>query len=243
LPKQHTISISVLNNQDYWLLDGSLFLTEDQGHPTSGSIVTNTLTFPTQAQSTTTNLIGSTNPSTNKQIDTTAKQQYQITGNIQTSHGLVTSTVTSSLTFSNSEISVNPDNWDVVHGLQDVKTDETLSDFRGTSQRHVEETYTIDAASASVQQSDNQSNFLLPSNLGQSLNIVTDASGLEMQAYHSVLDLNLQGQANLQRADTTMATGSTTANAHFDDSEGLHYRHLLAALNGMVTLDQEELRF
>jgi hypothetical protein len=189
---------------------------------------TNTLTFPTQTQSTTTNLIGSTNASTNLQIEITATRQYQIRGNIQTSQGEVISTVASALAFSNTEVFVNPDNWGLVHGLQDVKTDETLSDWRGDTRYHTEETYTFDSASA----------FLLPSNQGQSLNIITDASGPGMADYQSVLDLSLEGQANLQRAGTTVTSGSTTASVHFEESRGNYYRRLLAALNGTVTLDQ-----
>ncbi len=56
----HTVSIQVANNQGYWLLAGSLFLYENHGKPTSGSVTTDTLKFPTQTSTTTTGILGST---------------------------------------------------------------------------------------------------------------------------------------------------------------------------------------
>ena len=245
---QHTISVSVFNNQDYWLLSGSLFLQEDNGHATSGSVTMNTLSFPTQAQRSTTPLIASTSPSSNSQVDITATTRYQISGQVHTSQGTFTASVVSSLNFSNDQVYTNPDNWEVVHGFQEVITDESVSGLLAKSTRHSDETYSIDTASGFIQTSQSQNAFLLPSNLSQTLNVVRDASSFNLPTLHSRLNLNLEAFANLQRGDSAanipdVVIGSTTAQASFETTSGLFYHRVLAARAGTVNMDQQESNF
>jgi hypothetical protein len=245
----HTITVNVFNNQDYWLLSGSLFLQEDQGHATSGSVTTDTLSFPTQAQSSTTALIASTSPSSSSQGDITAAAHYEISGQVHTSQGTFTASVVSALNFSNDQVYTNPDNWEVVHGFQDVTTDERVVGPQGQkSTRHSDETYTIDNASAFIQTSQSANAFLLPSNLSQTLNVVRDASSFNLPTFHSRLNLNLEAFANLQRGDAAasipdVVIGSTTAQASFETTSGLYYRRILAARSGTVNMDQLESDF
>jgi hypothetical protein len=249
LDGKHTIAVNVLNNQDYWLLSGSLFLQEDQGHATTGSVTTDTLSFPTQAQSSTTALIASISPSSNSQVDITAATHYQISGQVHTSQGTFTASVVSSLNFSNDQVYTNPDNWEVVHGFQDVTTDESMVGPQGQkSTRHSDETYTIDNASAFIQTSQSANAFLLPSNLSQTLNVVRDASSFNLPTFHSRLNLYLEAFANLQRGDPAasipdVVIGSTTAQASFETTSGLYYRRILAARSGTVNMDQLESDF
>lgn len=240
---EHTITINVLNNQDYWLLSGSLLLKEDHGHPTSGSVTLDTLTFPTSVQTSTTPLISDTSTTGNSQIDTTATQQYKVEGTIQTSHGTLMATVTSSLNFSNDQLYTNPDNWEVAHGFQEVTTDESLRDPRsGQSTRHSDETYTIDTGGGFIQSAQSQNAFLLPSNLSQTLDIMRSASSPGEPDYQSTLNLNLESFANLQEGDTsahvpTVVLGSTTASGSYETNRGLSYHLILAARAGTITED------
>ncbi|HEX4207549.1 MAG TPA: peptide-N4-asparagine amidase [Ktedonobacteraceae bacterium] len=246
---QHTITINVLNNQDYWLLSGSLFLKEDRGHATSGSLTQDTLHFPTLAQTTTTPLLSDTSTSGNSQIDTTATQQYELAGKIQTAHGTFTATVKSSLNFSNDQVYTNPDNWQLAHGFQEVTTDESLlGPHASKSTRHSDETYTIDTGGGYIQSAKSQSAFLLPSNLSQTLNIVHEASSPGMQDYQSTLNLNLESFANLQSGDSsvnvpTVALGSTTGSGNFETNNGLFYHLILAARAGSITEDNLQANF
>jgi hypothetical protein len=246
---QHTITINVLNNQDYWLLSGSLFLKEDHGHPTSGSVTLDTLAFPTSAQTSTTPLVSDTSTTGNSQVDTTATQQYKVEGTIQTSHGTLLATVTSSLNFSNDQVYTNPDNWEVAHGFQEVTTDESLRDpHAGQSTRHSDETYTIDTGGGFIQSSQSQNAFLLPSNLSQTLNSMRSASSPGEPDYQSTLNLNLEAFANLQSGDPsanvpTVVLGSTTASGSYETNRGLSYHLLLAARAGTVTEDVLQANF
>ena len=246
---QHTITINVLNNQDYWLLSGSLFLKEDHGQPTSGSVTLDSLTFPTSAQTSTTPLLSDTSASGNSQVDTTAAQQYKIEGKIQTAHGTLTATVQSSLQFSNDQVYTNPDNWEVAHGFQEVTTDESLRDPHfGESTRHSDETYTIDTGGGFIQSSQSQSAFLLPANLSQTLNIIRSASSPGLPNFQSTLNLNLESFANLQEGDSsanipTVTLGSTTASGTYETNRGLDYHLILAARAGTVTEDVLQANF
>ena len=246
---QHTISVNVLNNQDFWLLSGSLFLNEDHGHPTSGSVTLDTLTFPTAAQTTTTPLLSDSSTNGNSQVDTTATQQYKIEGTLQTAHGTFTASVSSSLTFSNDQVLTNPDNWQLVHGSQEVVTDEGLRDPRGSmSTQHRDETYTIDTAGGFIQNAQSQNAFLLPTNLSQTLNIIRKDSSPGEPDFQSTLNLNLEAFANLQAGDPSanipqVTLGSTTASGTFQTSGGLSYHLILAARAGSVTEDNLQANF
>ncbi|MGH2507532.1 MAG: peptide-N4-asparagine amidase [Ktedonobacteraceae bacterium] len=246
---QHTITINVLNNQDFWLLSGSLFLTENHGQPTSGAVTLDTLSFPTAAQTTTTPLISDTSTTGNSQIDATATQQYTIEGTLQSGHETSTASVTSALHFSNDQVLTNPDNWQIVHGFQEVVTNESLRDPRGRmSTQHTDETYTIDTAGGFIQNPQSQNAFLLPTNLSQTLNIVRKDSSPGEPDFQSTLNLSLEAFANLQEGDPSanipqVTLGSTTANGNFQTSNGLSYHLLLAAHAGSVTEDNLQANF
>lgn len=246
---QHTITINVLNNQDYWLLSGSLFLKEDHGQPTSGSVTLDTLNFPTAAQTTTTPLISDSSTNGNSQVDVTATQQYKIEGTIRTVHGTFTASVTSALNFSNDQVYTNPDYWEIAHGFQEVTTDENLLDPHGRmSTRHSDETYTIDTGGGFIQSSQSQNAYLLPSNLSQTLNVIRKASEPGEPDYQSTLNLNLVSFANLQAGDPSVnvpqvTLGSTTASGTFQTSSGLSYHLILAAHAGSITEDNLQANF
>lgn len=246
---QHTITVNVLNNQDFWLLSGSLFFNEDHGHPTSGSVTLDTLSFPTTAQATTTPLISDSSTTGNSQIDVTATRQYTIEGTLQTAHGTFTASVSSSLNFSNDQVLTNPDNWQLVHGAQEVATDEGLRDPQGrTSTQHRDETYTIDTGGGFIQNPQSQNAFLLPTNLSQTLNIIRKDSNPGQPDFQSTLNLNLEAFANLQSGDPAanipqVTIGSTTASGTFQTNSGLSYHLILAARAGSVTEDNLQANF
>lgn len=246
---QHTITINVLNNQDFWLLSGSLFLTEDHGHPTSGSVTLDTLSFPTAAQTTTTPLLSDSSTNGNTQIDVTATRQYNIEGTLQTAHGTFTASVSSTLHFSNDQVLTNPDNWQIVHGLQEIVTDEGVRDPRGSmSTQHTDEMYTIDTGGGFIQNPQSQSAFLLPTNLSQTLNIIRKDSSPGEPDFQSILNLNLEAFANLQAGDPSatipqVTLGSTTASGTFQTRSGLSYHLILAARAGSITEDDLQANF
>lgn len=242
----HTVSIQVANNQGYWLLGGSLFLYENNGKPTTGSVTTDTLKFPTLASTTTNGILGS---SSNTLLNEDADAEYAIQGSIQSGREHWTAGVSSSLRGSNDQTNISPDYWQLVHGLQTVTTDETLTEGRETWQRQSEYSYTLDATSAYLQPSDNTNAFFLPADVTQSLDEVRSASGPGLnrlyhrsgpedgEAYHSSLYETIQGYAALQSGiGANIANGATTAYANFEDSSGRDFHEVLEARGGTVTL-------
>ena len=234
---KHTLSIQVANNQNYWLMAGSLFLYENHGKATTGSITSDTLTFPTSAPTTTTGILGDTsNPLLNEE----ATISYKIQGSIRSSNGSWNASVDSSLNTSNDQTNVNPGNWQVVHSLQDVTTNETLTDSYGRllAQRQSDDSYTLDASSAYIQPSGNATAFFLPSDVTQSLSELHSTSGSAFsRPYHSSLYETIQGYAALQSSTgANISNGSSTAYANLEDSNGRNYHEILAARGGIVTV-------
>jgi hypothetical protein len=249
----HTISLTVANNAGYWLLTGSLFLYEDNGVATSGKLLSNTLTTPTSSTVTTTNIEGnSSNPLYNEDASTS----YKIQGEVKTAYGDWTATVNSSLTFANDQTNINPQYWQIVHGLQDVKIEESLATNGQTFwTRSSDESYTLDATSAYIQPDSSSSDYFLPADVTQTLNEVHSVSGkvpwgwstykgrgynAEPGSYHSTLFETIQGYAALQRtaSNGTITNGATSAFASFEDSLGTNFREVLEARGGVIVLKQ-----
>jgi hypothetical protein len=165
---------------------------------------------------------------------------YKIQGTIRSSKGHWTATVDSSLQTSNDQTNVTPNNWQLVHGLQAVTTDEKLVDGHGNLllHRHSEDSYTLDAASSYMQSSDNSNAFFLPANVTQTLSEEHSVDGaLFREPYHSSLYETIQGYAAMQEnSGTNISNGATTAYANLEDSAGRNFHEVLEARGGVVTL-------
>jgi hypothetical protein len=233
---KHTITLSVEGNTGYWLLNSSLFLYEDGGKPTTGSITKDTLTFPAQPSYSTSNALNSSNyPLFNE----TSNQQYEIQGTLKTENGTWTRGVKSSVIWSNDQVVMNNE-YQMVHGSQDVTTDETLTNPQGHSlTRESDSSYTLDAPNAFVSNPDGS--FLLPTQVTQSLNEVHSLSGLGQPGYNSSLYESVQAYGILQEGSVgTITQGATTGVLQYNNSLGANYRENLMARGGKLVVNRQQ---
>lgn len=231
---EHKLSIRVENNMNYWLIGGSLFLYQNNGIPTKGKIVKNTMQFPSHAYSTKTSVLDS-----EQDILTTeeAKMAYVIEGEIETEEGLFTSKIESSLQYSNDKSSIESANWQIDHGAQVVTTDETLSKSEQiVKKQHRETTYTLDCSSSYIRDSEKKG-ISMNSNLSQIFTEVCEFDSLELaKPYNSTLHLNSQAYAVLQRMneEASATHANTTAHINFQDSANQDYQKTIMTRGGRV---------
>ncbi|HEY9126848.1 MAG TPA: peptide-N4-asparagine amidase [Acidobacteriaceae bacterium] len=101
--KAHNVGISVFNADSYFLSTATLLAYPDKGAAkTTGSLLSNTLVgtpTPKITEKLTTDASGDVNGS----VKVASSRKYAITGNLHTSHGLVTTRVEGELNFSNNQ--------------------------------------------------------------------------------------------------------------------------------------------
>lgn len=229
----HTISITVLNNSGYWLMNGSLMLYQVPRAKTSGAITTDTLKFPTAFANDTQGALHSSSGVTLQ--NDTAENQYKIQGTIDgVGHKSLSATVSGNMTFSNDQTNTKQDYWGLVHGAQYVSTDESLMGPGVDWQRQSQVAYTVDSGSSYYQAG---SGFYLPANVTQSLNVEKQQSGLG-KPYSSTLYENIQGYGALQEASKNISQGATTGTTFFHNSSGYHYHAFVMARGGSFVVHQ-----
>ncbi|CRK82889.1 peptide-N4-asparagine amidase [Neobacillus massiliamazoniensis] len=234
---KHTLSLKVGQHINYWLLSGSLFLYENDGKPTTGKIVKNTLSFPTNSDKTKDDLFGNDN----NLFGENANQSYEIEGTIESKGESYTSRIQMNRNLTSDQTNYNEGGVQLVHNAQVVTSDESFSK-RGqrAATKHTETVYTLDCGSGYMTPTNGTSGFLLPSNLIQSLHVYNVLDGPAMKApYESTLYLNTQGYATLNRASKDTAQGATTATVDFKDSMEHSYHQVLMSHGGQVTYNLE----
>ena len=220
----HTITMTVQNNADYWLVSGSLFLTEAPGVKTSGSVTKDTLTFPANAPTTNTPAYGSGNMLTSQ----TANRDYTIAGTITAGRSMWSAQVQQSMQFSNDQTNTTANYFGLVHGNQIVTTDSSVSgQHMQTMDWHTMSVHTLDAADGYVQDT-TSNNFTLPAKTMQEKQRVTWGGRL---LYRSNKYESIQGYAVMQTGagSKQVALGSTTAFARYSNSLGETYNRVLIA--------------
>ncbi|NMP23283.1 peptide-N4-asparagine amidase [Sulfobacillus harzensis] len=229
----HTISITVLNNTGYWLMNGSLFLYQKPGAHVTGTVTKDTLKFPTVYSNATSTALNSSS-GVSLQNDT-ASTQYTIQGTINgAGPGPLTATVQGSSTFSNDQTNTGQDYWGLVHGAQYTTLDESLTGPGVNLTRDSQDAYTVDSGSSFYQVS---SGFFLPANVTQSLNQEHQTTGFGAP-YTSSLYENVQGYGALQEASKNISQGATTGVAMFHDSTGYRYHAFIMARGGSYVVNQ-----
>lgn len=231
---QHTITLSVTNNSDYWLIGGSILVQENHGHPTSGKLLTDTLSFPTTADVQTTNALGS---SANQVYGETATRQYEIKGQVTSGGKTWTDDITGSLQFGDDQTNIMPNYLQYVHNEQTVTTTEVAQGpgSRPTTQR-VTDVYTVDAPEAFLQSG---GNFYLPSQVAESRDQTVSNQVGTGPAQLSHLYESEQGYGALEEDSSapTITDGSTTGTVLYQNERGQQYQRLIVARGGVILHD------
>ena len=98
----HTIGISVFNANGYFQATGNLLAYTDKGSKqVFGQVLKNTLTAPTPVV--TNKIVTDTSGSVTGSVKVASQRQYEILGNLRTSHGYVYTRVDANLTFANTQ--------------------------------------------------------------------------------------------------------------------------------------------
>jgi hypothetical protein len=234
---KHTISLKVGQHINYWLMSGSLFLYENGGKPTTGKIVKNTLSFPTNSDKTKNDLFGQDN----NLFGENTSQSYEIEGTIDSKNEHYTSNIQVTRNLTSDQTNYNEGGVQLVHNAQVVSSDESFAK-RGQKPetKHTETAYTLDCGSGYMTPNNNSSSFLLPSNLVQSLHVYNVLDGPNMKKpYDSTLYLSTQGYAALNRDSKDTAQGATTATVDFKDSVDRSFHQVLMSHGGQVTYQLE----
>jgi Peptide N-acetyl-beta-D-glucosaminyl asparaginase amidase A len=207
----HTIGLTVVNNNGYWLAGGSLLLTNG-GPATTGAVTTDTLTFPTTSQVTTSNALGSaSNPVTSESAGTS----YEISGNVTQGGRTWTDTTRQQLQFGDDQSLINPScsgpcyQW--VHGEETQATSETVTGPGANVSRNDNASWTIDAPNGFLQDPTG-ADFFLPASVNQQLTDVATQHAGFFGDYETRLSESIIGYGALEEDSgaTSIANGDTT---------------------------------
>lgn len=231
-PGSHTVSLTIAGNAGYWLAGGSLMLTAG-GSPVSGSVTTDSLSFPTTSTVTSTNALGS---SAQQAITESANSGYTLTGTVSQDHRTYTDSFSQNLQFSNDSTQINPTcsgpcySW--VHQETTSDAAETIRGPGVDVARHDQSGWTIDAPNAFLTDPTGN-NFLLPASVSQQL---TDLSWIG--GYRTMLSESLMGYGSLEEdsGTATIADGDTTGSITVH-TPGSVYTRTVVTHGGQVVQD------
>jgi len=218
--KPHVVSMQVVNDSNYWMVDGDVLVYVDRGSTqTTGALTENTLSpIPTQSY---TDPVAQ--PGTSAQATDTANRFGEVSGYVDTSHGRVTTTVKYDNNFTSQAVSQvgEPTQQD-----SRINVTTTTLDSSGQTVKQVAEDYPlaidwVPLTSVKISQ-------------GQTRKISLYRNGT--QTFYSELDRTL----TLTDAGVLVAASAPQTDTvyHYQDwNGGCYYRHL-AALAQRLTTDQ-----
>jgi flagellar basal body-associated protein FliL len=236
----HTISLTVTNNTGYWLAGGSLMITAG-GSPTSGSVGTDTLTFPNTSQTTTVDGLGSPqNPVTSE----AAATSYQISGQVTQGGRTWTDSEQQALQFGDDQTTIDPScsgpcyQW--VHGEETQVSSRQVAGGGLDYSSQDRSSWTIDAPNGYLANATG-SDFLLPAAVSQQLTDFAAESGWDGE-YRTALSESIIGYGSLEENGSTVpvangdTTGTITAQSS-GDGEWSSYLRTIVARGGVILQD------
>jgi hypothetical protein len=231
----HTISLSVVNNNGYWLAGGDLMLTTG-GPAVTGSVTHDSLSFPDSSSVTTTSTMGG---STDTPVTSeSASTSYAISGTVTQGGRTYADTLTQSLQFGNDQANVTPDDcatsacYSWVHQETTSSASETIDGPGARVDRTDKSSYTIDAPNG-WQQNASGSDFFVPASVTQQLTDVA-AQG----ANQSALSESITGYGALEEdgSTTTISNGETTGTVT-QVNGGNTYMRTITTRGGVIVSD------
>jgi hypothetical protein len=237
----HTISLTVANNAGYWLAGGSLLLTSG-GAPTTGRLISDTLS-PTVSQITTSDALGSASQPVTSE---SASAAYDISGVVTQGGRTWTDTLRQSLQFGDDQSSIDPScsgpcyQW--VHGEVTQSASETVSGPGTHVARDDSSSWTIDAPNGYLQNASG-SDFFLPDAVSQNLTDTATQSGGLLPAYRASLSESIIGYGALEEDNSASTitdgdtTGTITAQSSYEGSPGTVYQRTVVTRGGVIVQD------
>jgi hypothetical protein len=232
----HNVGVSVANAQSYWGLTPNLLLwTDPHSAQTTGGTTQNTLAAsPTQY----TDKQETGSQSTNYTL--AAQRSYTIAGWVETSAGRLTTTVTRSLDFSNTNDFTLTNFRQQTRNDQELKTVTTTADASGTHVSTVDEQDPLTAVEM-FQQPSSADFFTLPAHVTQSKLLSVSRSDNGTTTFSSTLSDSTQGAGILSEYNSgqyRLANGTDQQDYVYSDSTGVCYDHSIKAAQGYVTSER-----
>jgi Peptide N-acetyl-beta-D-glucosaminyl asparaginase amidase A len=223
--KSHTITLSVAGNDGYWLAGGSLLLSAG-GPAVTGSVTTDSLSFPTTSSISQNDGLGS---SSNQVLAESASAAYRIAGTVTQGGRTWTDALNQSLQYSNDQTNIdestcNPECYQWAHQETTSTASETITGPGGPAvTRHDNTSWTIDAPNGYLQNSSG-SDFFLPASVSQSY--TDDASqGDDITS----LQESITGYGALEEDNSaaTITNGDTTGIIAIHDGPYIYQRTIV----------------
>ena len=239
----HTITLTVANNTGYWLAGGSLLLSTN-GQPTTGQVVSDTLSFPASSHVVTKHALGSASKPVTSE---SAKTSYQISGQITQDGHTWTDTTGQRLQFGDDQSSINPTcsqpcyQW--VHGEETQSGTETVSGPDANVARSDTSSWTIDAPNGYLQNKADSA-FFLPASVSQQLTDVASQHAPFSPGYQTSLSESIIGYGALEEKGSAspITDGGTTGTITAQVTGGWPatsylYQRTVVARGGVVMQD------
>jgi hypothetical protein len=228
---QHVISFMVLNNYNYWVVDGNLLIYETSG--AGGGEITeyNMSSNPTLQ------VVQQVN---NKSalFDTTANRSITLAGTVSTPQGIVTTIVQENMTFTNDQV-LNLRNFlENLNGSEKIMTSITTIYPNGTTSTvATTDSYPLAITSAFIIPSETAKGvvFILPATVQLSFIRITAFTVNGVSEFASSLSDTVHGKAVLKVGSKFATNGQTSESYIYNDSTGTCFNHFLAAAQGQIT--------
>jgi hypothetical protein len=233
----HTVSLSVANAQSYWGLEANLLLWQDAASTqTSGQLTSDTLTAGPAAASV------SEQPGSGSDVwKTTASRSYRLSGWVQTSHGVVTTTVNRSFTFANSNNLIVQNYRQNTTNDQAIDTLITTTDSSGTRKHDLNESDDVVAQDMFQLTPPHSDYWELPAHVTLTKTLTVNDSRNGAPTFTSSLSNETDGSGVLSEYDNgqyRLANGADRQVYDYHDSTGVCYHHRISAAEGWVKSDQ-----
>jgi hypothetical protein len=231
----HTVTVSVVNNAGYWIVNANLVLYE-QKTPTFGALTADSTSF---TEHSTYSVVNLTNPDFAIRADfrTTGSASLHLSGYITTGAGRVRTSVTESYTFANTE----NDLLNFTDSQENFTMDQmsrTVVDVQGPDYQVLTVTtqhypFLLDSGFYAVSQG-----FLIPTTVSLGYTDNTTVLRIDHGQSHfssSTVRNHVRGHADWILGSTILPTASTTQVYRATTSSGSLYYHRITAVNGFVT--------
>ncbi|HEX6524086.1 MAG TPA: peptide-N4-asparagine amidase [Streptosporangiaceae bacterium] len=228
----HTIGLTVVNNTGFWLAGGSLLLTSG-GPAVSGTVTSDSLSFPTASSVSTSNALGnSSQPVTSE----SASASYAVSGTVTQGGSTWTDTLAQRLQFGNDQSFINPScsgpcyQW--AHQETTASASETISGPGVRVTRTDQSSYTIDAPNGFLTGT-SASDFFLPASVSQQLTDLAAQSWYRTNLSESVIGYGALEEDN---SVPTITNGETTGTITADTGGAL-YQRTITTRGGQIVQD------
>lgn len=224
----HTIGLTVVNNAGFWLAGGSLLLTTG-GPAVSGTVTSDTLSFPSGSSVVSSPALGSSNQPV---LTESASASYQISGTLTQGGRSWTDTLSQSLQFGNDQSNINPScsgpcyQW--VHGEMTSVASETIAGLGRPVHREDRSNYTVNAPNGFLTSGND---FFLPATVAQQLTDVASEGAVRSSLSESIIGYGALEEDN---SIASIADGATTGTISVQDSSGVFQRTVVTRGGSVV---------